>query len=82
MTAQEKWDKFEKAIPTYPKNFRTGQAVWAVAFDIDSVTVIKLTGTEFDCYYDNSRIQAFKTRIFELWNENEAKCVQHALTGE
>ena len=47
---------------------RTGQATWNAALTVDP-TLVELTDTEFDAYYDDARLHAFMSMLLERWKD-------------
>lgn len=50
-------------------NLREGQVLFNALSKYYSEIAEKITGTEYDCFNDDSKIEAFKERVIDLWIE-------------
>ena len=48
------------------KNLRRGQYLFIVLYSISPDTANDIRSTEFDCFYDDSKIDAFMQRVAEI----------------
>ena len=67
-----KEDKFDKLFHQYQKMRsdeiqREGQALFNALYTIDPSLANKLTNTDVDCFFDNSKIGSFLEEIDRKW---------------
>ena len=60
------------------KHLREGQIVFNAASRHEAKLVQELSGTEFDCFYDDSKTEDF---IMELWRRKFGRPTEEALLG-
>lgn len=51
--------KYADKLTTTNSFLRNGQALYLAAFDVFPTATSKLDGTEYDCFYEDSRMEKF-----------------------
>ena len=54
-----------------PNQWRYGQTVMNVLYDIWPKKYDELTGSDYDCFYDNSKIELALTKLEKEWVDHE-----------
>lgn len=52
-----------------PEQWRFGQAVFNYAYDMYKMETNKLRGTNYDCFYNDSKVEIFLEKLEELLAE-------------
>lgn len=72
MTSQEKLELLESKAKSFQNRYpdwREGQALFNTLFLDCRHIADQIRGTEYDCFYDDDKIEAFKVRLIELWSK-------------
>jgi len=70
MTSTKKWIQFNNELIRQLKlcpPLRKGQAYMNTLDIIDPIVYNQITNTEADCFYDDSRMEAFVEKLSLLW---------------
>ena len=67
---------YEKYHEAFRKNLkdgvqRIGQATFNAVYDVDPEIANQLRGTDKDCFYFDSRIDAFMKVVYERWEKQQ-----------
>lgn len=70
---KERWEMVEKIRQQMfsSEHFRYGQSVFNALKTFDPDSANKLTTTEVDCYYDDSKVEDFKNTVNTIWHQEE-----------
>ena len=72
MTPNEKLELLEakaKGFQNRYPDWREGQALYNTLFLDCRFIADQIRGTEYDCFNDDNKINAFKARVIELWSK-------------
>lgn len=50
-------------------DWREGQCYFNALYIIDHYTANMIRGTQFDCFHDDNKIQAFMQKVLEFWGQ-------------
>lgn len=53
------------------KYLRKGQSIYNAAYDTFPTFVKELNGTEFDCFYDDEKVDIFLDKLYFIIKENK-----------
>ena len=74
MNANDKWLKLtHETSKNLAKKQRTGQAYINALYSVDSVLYNKISGTIYDCFYDDNLVQSFLTMLASQWSEEKGE---------
>jgi hypothetical protein len=62
----DKWKRFWEEISQYT-SLRKGQMLMCALYKTDMPLAEKITGTIWDCFYDDSKCEAFIEKLKEEW---------------
>jgi hypothetical protein len=70
----ERWNFIEseaQIIQSRNPDWRRGQALFNILYLFYPKEANMVRATTYDCFHRNDRIDAFKQKVFELWENNE-----------
>jgi hypothetical protein len=68
MTFEQFLDKIDNTYNYYSFELRYGQTVMNVLAKYDSEKYKKITGTEYDCFYDDGIVSKTLDKLKKEWN--------------